>query len=416
MKSNIREIRLPHPHPEMRPRVEGSPRTAPHPGTAVRIGEDLFEVMTETCSAGREWIYGLEPWKAGNVTRIAVEWGDAAEKDFLAGLRRERIRTRKKNLALGGQALLGFLPRPFQERLAQTLEFDPGRATLYSALLETLAAGPPAFLFFLQIFGTPGGRFGPVIPSGLGFFALAGAIEGIVRLVINLSSGEAVGSLPLSLLGLRFDKGPRDDVMSDEFLPAGDVLEVLSPTPKAWWLKAGGITCGGDSFLLIRSAAEGRRFRYVFRKGGSGFPETDAVLERERNIAADRAYALAPLWGFLPRADQEAAAFYGRTKTRLWVRGSIAFNLLLSFSIVALDMVRIGAGGFAWWTLVRFLSGLALLGESVIRLLRHLQTGDVSGSFLGVLIKPLFSLAVQAGPSGAGKPRPPRPGPESSGR
>ncbi len=95
----------------MRPRAK-APRTAPHPGTAVRIGEDLFDVMTETCSAGREWIYGLEPWKAGNVTRIAVEWGTQPRKT-LAGLRRERIRTRKKP-GFGRPALLGFLPVLFR--------------------------------------------------------------------------------------------------------------------------------------------------------------------------------------------------------------------------------------------------------------------------------------------------------------
>ncbi len=405
-----REIRLPAAHPDFRPRRQGSGRTVTHPGTAVRIGDDLFEVMSAT-PVGSEWIYRLEPWEDGQVSRVYVEWGSAVEGQFLARLRKDRIQSRKKSLALGGQFLLGFLPGKIQERLAQTLEFDPGRATRYSAILETLVPLPPAFLFLTQIWGA-GGRFGPFIPTWAGFLAFAVTIEGLVRLIINVSSGDPVGSLPLTLLSLRFKKEARDDVMSDTFLPAGDLLEVISPTPKSWWERAGGITYGADPFTLVRSATEGKCFRYVFQKGGSGFPAADPALERERNIASDRVYALGPLWGFLSRADQESVAFYGRYNARLNVRLSIAFNFILSGAMLFPELVRLAVGSPGIGDLVRLAFGGILFGESAVRLLRHVQSGEISGSFLGVLIKPLFYLAVQAGLSGTLKPgsRPKEPG------
>ena len=412
--TSIREIRLPAPHPDFRPRKEGTGRTYTHPGTAVRIGEDLFEVVSAQKIAG-EWVYGLEPWDPGHVTRVTVEWGSGAEGAFMARLRTERIQAGKRTLALGGQVLIGFLPAKFQERLAQTLEFDPGRATLYSALLEIAVSLVPSFYFGLQLAGAAG-RLGPFIPNWAGFLALIALAEGAVRFIINISSGDPVGSLALAILGLSLKKPKKEDVMSDDYALCGDTLEVRAPTPKAWWERAGGITYRGEPFILTASALERTTHVYRFRKGSSGFPEADPVMERELNIASDRAYALAPLWGFLPRRDQEKIESYGRYRPRTYVLFSVAFNLLLSGSIVATDMFRIAAGIFGPWNILRFAFAVVLFGESIVRLLRWLQNSEVSGSFLGVLVKPVYYLAVEAGPSGAAKPAPSQAGKGSSSR
>ena len=42
----VRKNRLPVAHPSFRPRIEGTGRMTTHPGTAIRIGEDLFEVVS----------------------------------------------------------------------------------------------------------------------------------------------------------------------------------------------------------------------------------------------------------------------------------------------------------------------------------------------------------------------------------
>jgi len=365
-----------------------------HPGAAVQIGDDFFEVVDARVEAG-EWIYKLEPWDPGQVIRVCMPWGVEAEREFLAGLRRERIQSGKKALARGTQALLGFLPARFQERLSETLGFDPGRATLWSAALEILAAVYPAILFALQFAGA-GERFGPLLPAWAGVSAIAVLVEGLVRLIIAVSSGEPVGCLILALAGLRLKAEPREDVMSDEYSGAGDFLSVLAPTRKTWWEKAGGVTYRGEPFTLADFEKTGSRILYRFRKGGGGFPEADPVRERDLNISSDRSYALAPLWGFLPARYQRSIEIFGRYRPRPYVLLSIALNFLLSGSMIAVDAARMAAGFFNGWIGLRLVFAAALLGESLIRLLRNLSSGAISGSFLGVFVKPVYYMAVRS--------------------
>jgi hypothetical protein len=410
----VREIRLPAPHPRFRPRVEGPGRQAPHPGTAVRIGEDFFEVISSGNDGG-EWIYRLAPWESGQVSRASVEWGDEAEREFLAEIRSERVRKRKKALAGGTQALLGFLPAKFQERLAETLGFDPGWATFWSAVVEISAALLPAVLFVLQFLGA-GERFGARIPAWAGLLAVVALVEGVVRLIIAISSAEPVGCLFLALLGLRLKAETGEDVMSDEYVAVGEDLTVRSPVPKAWWERAGGVTYRGEPFVLTSSEQAGTSHLYRFRKGGGDFPEADPARERDRNISADRAYALVPLWGFLPRDFQRSLEFYGRYRPRPHVLISIAFNFLFSGSMIVMDTARISSGIFSGWIALRLAFAVVLLAESVLRLLRHLQSGEVSGSFLGVFIKPVYYMAVRGGPGESENTNSSPPGPAKSAR
>jgi hypothetical protein len=67
-----KEIRLPAPHPRFRPRLEGEGRRPGHPGTAVQIGPDLFEVVSAGRSGG-EWVYRLEPWREQDTIRVCLE-------------------------------------------------------------------------------------------------------------------------------------------------------------------------------------------------------------------------------------------------------------------------------------------------------------------------------------------------------
>jgi len=410
-----REIRLPAPHPDFRPRREGSGRTVTHPGTAVRIGDDLFEVRSARPS-GSEWIYGLEPWDPGQVSRVYVDWGPGAEKDFESWLRKERNQARKNALAVGGQIFLGFLPANRQERLAQTLDFSPFKATLLSSILEIAIAAIPSVLFGIQFAGG-GGQLAPIMPAWLGFLAWAVLAEGVIRLIINISSGDPVGTLFLAPINFRAKREPRPiEVMSDDYALCGDSLEVRAPSPKRWWVRAGGITYLGDSFSLMKTATEGNYHLYKFRKGGAGFPVADPARERELNIASDRAYALAPLWGFLSSEHQAFLEVYGRYRPRPTVLVSIGFNFLLSASIVVSGLIRFSAGVFGWWNAVPFVFAVILLGESVSRLLRYVQQGEATGSFMGALVKPVFYLLFQAALSGSGKPVLPSKGTGSSGR
>jgi hypothetical protein len=391
------EIRLPAPHPRFRPRVEGGPRRPGHPGTAVRIGEELYEVVAAEHTGG-EWVYRLEPWSGQDVIRAYVEWGEGSERQFAASLREERSREKKDLLAWSAQAWLGFLPAENQERLAQRRGLNPARATFWSAALEVLAAFPFAFIFIISLFAPAGGGSSSV-PGWAGGLASVALADGIFRLVVVISTGEPIGSLFLVLLRLRRrPEGPRY-AGGDEILEIGGSLSVLSPVRKAWWERSGGLTYKGEGYTLAGSGREKKRYSYRFQKGGERFPPLDPEMETLRNRSSDLSYVFAILWGFLPEARQKALAFYGRYRPAPYVLVSIGINSLVALALVGPGLKGRAGGGFEIGSLVLFLAALALFAESAWRLSRLLGDGRPSGSWLGVLVMPLYDRIFRDGPA-----------------
>lgn len=392
------EIRLPAPHPRFRSRLEGGMRRPGHPGTTVRIGEELYEVVAAE-KRDAEWVYRLEPWTGNATIRVYVEWGEEPEREFIAGLRADRIRGRRDLLTWGAQAFLGFLPARNQERLSQATGLDPARATLWSALLEIAVASPFAFLFLTSLFTGRTGPSGGSLPAWAGLLAFAAAADGVFRLVAVLSTGDPHGSLFLAFLGLRLrSKGPRP-IPGDEILEIEGALQVVAPVPKVWWERAGGVTYGGESYILAGWEREGSNHIYRFRKGGEGFPALDPELEKARNRSSDLSYVLAPIWGFLPPDFQGALEFYGRYRSRPYVILSIGITSLTALALIGPGLKNASLGVFEIWSLVKLAVALFLFWESGLRFLRLIKDGHASGSFLAFLVKPLYNLAIKDRPA-----------------
>ncbi len=389
-----REIRLPAPHPRFRPRIEGDLRRPSHPGTTVRIGEDLYEIVAAE-RTGPEWVYRLEPWTDEETIRSPVEWGEGSAREFAAGLRDDRIRGRKTLLTWGAQALLGFLPAKSQKRIFQARGMDPARATLWSAALETLVSFPFAFLFLLSLFTAGSGASIPAWAGGLAFVVTA---DGLFRLVTVISTGDPIGSLFLAPLGLRLKSEDPGCDLSDEISGIGEELNVVSAVPKAWWIRAGGVTYGGEPYILTGSDRDRTRYIYRFHKGGKGFPALDPEREKARNRSSDLSYVFAPLWGFLPSEMQKTLEFYGRYKPRLSVIISICVNLLAALALLGPGLRSLSRGVFEIWSLVMLAAAIALVIESGLRLMRLLKDGRNTGSFLGFLVKPIYYLTVKDRP------------------
>ncbi len=394
-----KEIRLPAPHPRFRPRLDGGPRRPGHPGTAVRIGEELYEIIAAERSA-EEWVYRLEPWTGLDTIRVYVEWSETAEREFAAGLRDERVREKKRLAAWLGQAFLGFLPADRQERLQQEVGLEPARATLWSAALETLAASPFAVLFVINFAAGGTASLGVTIPTWAGFLALIVMGDGIFRLAAVISTGEPMGSLFLVLLNLRLrSQGPQAET-GDEILTMGEELNIISHVPKVWWETAGGVTYAGEPYVLAGSSGERGRFSYRFRKGGAGFPVLDPAFERLRNRSSDLSYVFAPLWGYLSPDLQKALEFYGRYRPRPYVLLSIGLNLLLALAFVGPGLRSLSLGVFAIKSLVLLAVAIVLVAECVVRLLKLLGEGKTTGSLLGFLVKPVYRFAIRDQPGG----------------
>jgi hypothetical protein len=392
-----KEIRLPAPHPLFRPRLDPEMRRPGHPGTAVRIGEDLFEVISAEKSGGA-WVYRLEPWTGQDTIRVYLKWGEEAEREYIAGLRHDRIRERKRLLAWGAQVLLGFLPAKHQERLYQKIGLDPARATFWSATLETAVASPFAVLFVINTVAGGMGGLGGSVPTWAGVSAFGAMAEGVFRLVAVISTGDPIGSLLFAHLNLRLKSEGPEYVPADEISAIGEELNVVSPVPKVWWERAGGVTYGGESYILAGSGREKTKFFYYFRKGGEGFPVLDPELEKARNRSSDRSYVFAPLWGFLPRDLQTNVESYGRYRPRPYVVLSIGFSFLAALALIGPGLKNISRGVIEIGSLVLFAAALPLFLESVLRFLRLTKNGQITGSLLAFLVKPIYRAAIKDNP------------------
>lgn len=399
--SEIKEIRLPSPHPRFRTRQKGEMRRPGHPGTTVRMGEDLYEVVAAE-KMGGEWVYRLEPWKAEETIRVYVEWNEESEREFIARLRDDKIQEKKNFLAWGAQAFLGFLPAKNQERLQEATALDPARATFWSAVLETAVALPFAFMFFINLVVGRMTGFVESIPTWAGILAIVATADGVFRLAAVISTGNPIGSLFLALLGLRLkSEGPRY-VPSDEISKIEGELNIVSPVPKVWWEKAGGVTYEEEPYILAGSDRKKMKYSYHFQKGGEGYPKLDPELEKARNRTSDLSYVFSSLWGFLPIRLQKKLEFYGRYKPRLSVIISIVFNFLLALSIMGPELRNISRDDFEIWGLVFLAASLALFIESLGRLIKLMRDGQNTGSFLGFLVKPIYNLVVKDRLNGRG--------------
>jgi hypothetical protein len=393
-----KEIRLPAPHPRLRPRIDPEGRRPGQPGTAVQIGEDFFEVVSAERSGG-EWVYRMEPWPAQEVIRVCIEWNEQAERRFIAGLRDDRVRERKCLLAWSGQALLGFLPAKHQNRLYETIGLDPPRASLWSAALEVAVAFPFAALFAVNAIAGGMGGLGGRVPAWIGLPAIVAAVEGAFRLAAVISTGSPIGSLLFVLLGLRLKSEDPEYAPGDRMSAIEGALDVVSPVPKVWWERAGGVTYGGEPYILAGSGRERTDFTYHFLKGGEGFPVLDPEWEKARNRSSDLSYVLAPLWGFLPPELQGRLEFYGRYRPRPYVLLSIGFNFLVGLAIMGSGAKNMALGIFEIWSLILLAASVSLIVESVVRLIRLLSNGETTGSILAFLVKPVYYMAIKDNPS-----------------
>jgi hypothetical protein len=201
------------------------------------------------------------------------------------------------------------------------------------------------------------------------------------------------------LLGLRLKSEGPQYVPADRIAAIEGVLDVVSPVPKVWWEKAGGVTYEGEPYVLAGSDRDREDFSYHFRKGGEGFPVLNPELEKVRNRSSDLSYVLAPIWGFLPSDLQRALEFYGRYRPRPYVLLSIGFNFLVALAVMGSSLKNISLGAYEVWSLVLLAGGISLLVESLLRLVRLLDKGEITGSFLAFFVKPVYYMAIRDNPA-----------------
>ena len=173
----------------LRVRSEGSYRLRPaFPGTAVVLGGDTYEVLSETeLPEDGLVVYRMRAWPEGELIRDRVVYGPAFVLAAQAERERARVRQKARPWRFLLYPLVGLLPEEEQERLCDRLGLFAATATLVSGLVESLGV---TLLLLLVARASEGG----------GAIVLLVSLPGLVLLVLP-GLGRAFGAVFLRETG-----------------------------------------------------------------------------------------------------------------------------------------------------------------------------------------------------------------------
>lgn len=410
-------------------RVEGDLVRATFPGTPVRVEGEWYEVVRAE-PVGARFVYYLAPWDERFPLREPQELSpEACRREHARQQERERRRQAATVLSMIAP-LVGLLPAEEQERIERELGLPAVRATLLSAL----TFGLPAMCLVsagLAVATQP--RLALQYPAlawtaGILWLSLFVFADSVVRLV-HAVAGEAAGSLPVvalmtawrqllvatagwrgrprrpppgALVGVRDEVRPVPPARGE---PAG--FEVVSRLPKPHWtLNVTPILYMGSHWAAVEReevAGEGEvRHRFVLRPYEAEVlrappvayaPDEVERLHREQ-VLADRQMWIGiggALWGMLDEPRQAALAKLFDYDPVQQTRRSTTLGIVFGSLIAVLAVVYIAGGKAQCADAVMLLGGIAVVGESVMRR-RRLDGGVISGSFLGVPLRPFAWL------------------------
>ncbi len=166
------------------------------PGTAVRLGDDLWEVVeAHEERTGGSWM--LVPWERTEIVRRVFTL-DASSCTALIGRRREeRASVQRRWLMTMMMPVLGLAPGPWQERWSHQWGYPAMAAVAMTSILEMIVGAAGSLQLAAGSFGIR------IVPSILMPFIVLGPfvfVEGAIRLVLSNAHGEPVGSAAGSIL------------------------------------------------------------------------------------------------------------------------------------------------------------------------------------------------------------------------
>ena len=180
----------------LRVRSEGSYRLRPaFPGTAVVLGDDTYEVLSETeLPEDGLVVYRLRAWPEGEVIRDRVVYGPAFVRAAEDDRERARVRDKARPWRFLLYPVVGLLPEEEQERQCDRLGLYAVTATLVSGLVESLGV---LLLILAVARGSEQGRAVMLVSSLPGLVLLV--LPGLGRAFGAVFLRETGGSAPVTL-------------------------------------------------------------------------------------------------------------------------------------------------------------------------------------------------------------------------
>lgn len=174
------------------PRVPATNVHSAHPGTTVLWEEQYFEVLTAEVAREGGVRYVLVPWQEENVIRVFDQYDAESEARRVADYN-HALTQRKVSaiLPLFGM-ILGHLPAPVQNRLANDYGMAAHRMTLISTVPSLVLLGGCVWLYVgsrLEMRASP-------VPFWLWLIALVMFADSVVRYMVVMLQNRAQGSLP----------------------------------------------------------------------------------------------------------------------------------------------------------------------------------------------------------------------------
>lgn len=207
------------------PRIPKTLTTSEHPGTAVLIGDEYYEVVEASAQGERGVRYVLERWKDEHAIRVADQYDEESEARRVAEYEKaiSRERQRKGTVALG--ILAGHLPAAVQERMGSELGVLPTRMTMLSLLIP--------FVIVAAIVWDSVSRYMAEQSPSMPLVVLAGFLfaECVVRFLIVMSQMRPVGSVAgLLAYSVAYALGPRKKMVAP-FVPAENLSSAITTSP-----------------------------------------------------------------------------------------------------------------------------------------------------------------------------------------
>jgi hypothetical protein len=228
----------------LRTRSEGSYALRPaFPGTAVVLGEDTYEVLSETERPQDGLVvYHMRTWPEGEVVRDRVVYGPGFVRAAEAERQQARVRARARPWRMLLYPLVGLLPEDAQVRACDRLGLYSVTATLVSGLVES---GLVLFvLLLIRRVGEPGKAivFVTLLP-GLVLLVLPGLGRAFGAAFLRETAGSAPVTLVADVLRALGAAGERRD---RSFVPL---------TRSAFWERLGrpdAVEASPDGTVLFR--------------------------------------------------------------------------------------------------------------------------------------------------------------------
>lgn len=364
------------------------------PGTALAIGDELYEVVRlDAVAEGDRW--ELHRWPEREVARIVVTVDEAWIAARAAEIDDLRRGSRRRFLAWPWLMVLGLAPAVLQRRWSDDWGYPAASASRWSAVAEMVFGAFATSQLILASFGREA-----LLPSVIRMAGPLLVIEGLIRLAMVAADDLPHGSV--LTLPIRWVIG-RDPVQPTGVVPSirscdadSGELVVATTEMRNDWDYDGQLQYRGEWYRLRSSGQEGRAWVYRFGRETA----TDTLPERTLTLrppalptdsARDDQGALP---GLFSGAIMSALLCLGPARHQRRWADRFGFNPIW-FTIVGTAAELIGGGlnlgqtHAAPATLVSLVNVVVVLDGLARLLLMALHKGPV-GSILGWPLGPLF--------------------------